>query len=47
MPKFYYRKEIRRAIRRHCTIPNIGQMLSTAIQLVEHEFGVADYLCIL
>ena len=47
MPRFYYRKQIRRAIRKHCTIPDIGQMLRGAIQLVEHQFGVADYLCVL
>ena len=47
MPRFYYRKQIRRAIRRHHTIPDMGQMLRTAIQLVAHEFGVTDYLCVL
>ena len=47
MPRFYYRKEIRRSIRKHYAIPDLGQMLRDTIQLVEHEFNVADYLCVL
>ena len=47
MPKFYYRKEIKRAIKKYYTIPDVGEMLRDAVSLVEGQFGVADYLCVL
>lgn len=47
MPRYYYRKEIKRSIRKHSTIPEIGKMLRDTVGLVADEFGVDDYICVL
>ena len=39
MPRFFYRMQIRRAIRKYYTIPDIDQMLRHATWLGAHEFG--------
>lgn len=47
MPRFYYRREIKRSILKHLSIADIGKMVRNAVLLVDHKFGVEDYICIL